>query len=84
MAVTLTCVLMWLGRREAAKAICLRFQKGRFTEDLALDPVLYYSPHYSQLSPYGHSAITDKIQIPNYRGLTENDSRYYVLSLFWT
>ena len=29
-------------------------------------------------------AITDKIQIPIYRGLTENDSRYYGLSLFWT
>ena len=29
-------------------------------------------------------AITDKIQIPIYRGLTENDSRYYGLSLFRT
>ena len=29
-------------------------------------------------------AITDKIQIPNYRGLTENDSWYYGLSLFRT
>ena len=26
----------------------------------------------------------DKIRIPIYRGLTENDSRYYGLSLFWT
>ena len=26
-------------------------------------------------------AIKDKIQIPIYRGLTENDSRYYELSL---
>ena len=29
-------------------------------------------------------AITDKIQILIYRGLTENDSQYYGLSLFWT
>ena len=29
-------------------------------------------------------AITDKIQIPGYRGLTENDSRYYGLSLIRT
>ena len=26
----------------------------------------------------------DKIQIPIYRGLTENDSQYYGLLLFWT
>ena len=39
---------------------------------------------YSQLSPCGFPAITDKIQIPMYRGLTENDSRYYGLSLFRT
>ena len=45
---------------------------------------------YSQLSPCGQPAITntrpitDKIQIPIYRGLTENDSRYYGLSLFRT
>ena len=38
---------------------------------------------YSQLSPCGHPAITDKIQIPggSYRGLTKNDSRYDILSL---
>ena len=29
-------------------------------------------------------AITDKIQIPMYRSLTENDSRYYGFSLFRT
>ena len=29
-------------------------------------------------------AITDKIQVPIYRGLTENGSRYYGLSLFRT
>ena len=29
-------------------------------------------------------AITDEIQIPIYRGLTENDSWYYGFSLFWT
>ena len=29
-------------------------------------------------------AITDKIQIPGYRGLTGNDSRYYGLSLIRT
>ena len=29
-------------------------------------------------------AITDKIQIPIYRGLTANDSRYYGLSLYRT
>ena len=42
---------------------------------------------YSQLSPCGYPAITDKIQIPIYRGLTENDSQYYGLrrlSLFQT
>ena len=38
---------------------------------------------------YGHAllrtrAITDKIQIPIYRGLTENDCRYYGFSLFQT
>ena len=34
---------------------------------------------YSQLSPCGYPAITDKFQIPgeSYRGLTENNSRYY-------
>ena len=44
---------------------------------------------YSQLSPCGHLllrtlAITDKIQIPSYRGLNGNDSRYYRLSLIRT
>ena len=34
---------------------------------------------YSQLSPCGHPAITDKIQIPICKGLTENDSRHYGL-----
>ena len=29
-------------------------------------------------------AIADKIQIPIYSGLTENDSRYSGLLLFWT
>ena len=33
---------------------------------------------------YGHPAITDKIWIVIYRGLTENDSLYYGLSLFRT
>ena len=42
---------------------------------------IYY---YSQLSPREHPAITEKIQIPIYRGLTENDSRYYGLLLFQT
>ena len=37
MAVMLTCVLMWLGRRAAARAIYL-------TLDLALDPVLLLFP----------------------------------------
>ena len=32
----------------------------------------------------GTLAITDKNQIPIYRGLAENDSRYYGLSLFRT
>ena len=36
MVVMMTCVLMWLGRRVAAWAICL-------TLDLALDPVLLLS-----------------------------------------
>ena len=44
---------------------------------------------YSQCSPRGHPAvtdiaITDKIQIPIYRDLTENDCRYYSLSLLQT
>ena len=37
MAVTLTCALMWLVRRVAARAICLSFQIG-------LDPVLLLFP----------------------------------------
>ena len=39
---------------------------------------------HSQLSPCRHPAMTDIIQIPIYRGLTENHSRYYGLSLFQT
>ena len=39
---------------------------------------------YRQLLHCGHPTITDKIQIPIYRGLTENDSRYYGISLFQT
>ena len=46
-------------------------------------PLLYgESGRYSQLSPCRHLTIMDKIQIHIYRGLTENDSRYYRLSLF--
>ena len=39
---------------------------------------------YSDLSPCGHPAITDKIWIPICRGLTQNDYRYYGISLFRT
>ena len=39
---------------------------------------------YSQVLPCGHPAITDKIQIPGYRGLPGNDSCYYGLSLIRT
>ena len=41
MAVMMTYALMWLSRRVAARTICLSFQQGRLTTDLALDPVLY-------------------------------------------
>ncbi len=52
---------------------------------VALSPLSRFSytraRNYSQLSPCGHPAITDKIQIPDERGLTGNASRYYGLSL---
>ena len=36
MAVMLTCVLMWLGRRGAARRICLSFQIGQILHTFAI------------------------------------------------
>ena len=38
MAVILTCVLMWLGRRVAARAICLSFQIGKILRTFTISP----------------------------------------------
>ena len=40
MAEMLTCVLMWLGRRVAARAICLSFQIGPRSRTFAVSPLL--------------------------------------------
>ena len=46
----LSCVLMWLSRRVAARTICLSDQKGRLTLDLAVDPVLLlFSPLHATI-----------------------------------
>ena len=38
MAVMLTCVLMWLGRRGAARRICLSFQIGQTLRTFTISP----------------------------------------------
>ena len=38
MAVMLTCVLMWLGRRVGARTICLSFQIGQILHTFAILP----------------------------------------------
>ena len=38
MALMLTCVLMWLGRRVAARGICLSFQIGQILRTFTISP----------------------------------------------
>ena len=52
MEVMLACALMWLGRRVAARAICLSFQ-------IALDPVLLlFPPRLALLGAILHFSVT--------------------------
>ena len=51
---------------------------------IALSPPCTVNSRLADIPLLRTLAITDKIKIPVYRALTENDSRYYGLSLFRT
>ena len=62
MAVMLTCVLMWLGRRLAARAICLSFQIDHRSRTFTISPTtsttgrhLGFERDYNSYTAFGTS-----------------------------
>ena len=60
MAVTLTCVLMWLDRRVADRGICLSFQIGQIVRTFTISPTSSTTGRYLGFE-HGYNYHTERL-----------------------